>query len=83
MQDLKSSADLYRWYVERALEHPAIVGTHYFQLYDQPLTGRGDGENYRIGFLDIVDQPYPEMIEASRSIAETLYQRRSTKAGDR
>jgi agarase len=41
---------------------------------DQPATGRGlDGENYQIGFLDICDTPYPEIITASREIGKELY----------
>ena len=42
----------YGHYVSEALEHPAVVGTHWFQYRDQMVTGRGDGENYQIGFVD-------------------------------
>ena len=42
-----------------ALDNPLIVGTHWFQFGDQATTGRGDGENYQIGFLDVCDTPYP------------------------
>ncbi len=63
----------YKNYVERALRHPNIVGTHWFQYGDQATTGRGDGENYQIGFLDVCDTPYPEIVKASREVGEELY----------
>ena len=56
----------YRYYVEQSAAHPAVIGTHWFQWLDQPVTGRNDGENYNIGFVDVTDQPYPEMIAAAK-----------------
>jgi hypothetical protein len=53
-------ASMYKSYVQGALRNRAIVGTHWFQYGDQATTGRGDGENYQIGFLDICDTPYSE-----------------------
>lgn len=44
---------------------------------DQPTTGRVlDEENYQIGFVDIVDTPYPEIITASRALGQDLYRLR-------
>ena len=68
----------YADYVRQALENDRIVGAHWFQHTDQMVTGRGDGENYQIGFVDIVDRPYTEMISASRKLAETLHEHRMT-----
>jgi hypothetical protein len=56
----------YRYYVEQMAAHPAVVGTHWFQWIDQPSTGRNDGENYNIGFIDVTDQPYVELVAAAR-----------------
>ncbi|MEK7766439.1 MAG: hypothetical protein AAB368_09395, partial [bacterium] len=67
----------YEFYVRSALSNPAVVGAHWFQYHDQCVTGRFDGENYQIGFLDICDTPYPEIVSASRRIGEGLYQIRS------
>ena len=39
-----------------------------FQYSDHPITGRFDGENYQIGFVDICDTPYTETIAASREM---------------
>jgi len=68
----------YEHYLKQALTHPNIVGTHWFQFRDQALTGRGDGENYNIGFVTITDTPYPEMRAAARRVNAPLYQRRLT-----
>ncbi|HOL70385.1 MAG TPA: hypothetical protein PLA43_02015 [Bryobacteraceae bacterium] len=56
----------YQYYVERAAAQPVIIGTHYFQLCDQPVTGRFDGENYNLGFLNVVDLPYAELVRFAK-----------------
>jgi len=67
-------AAAYERYVRSAVEHPNIVGTHWFQYGDQATTGRGgDGENYQIGLVDVCDTPYPETIEAVRRIGRVMY----------
>ena len=71
-------ADGYWYYVSGALENPQIVGTHWFQYLDQPLTGRGDGENYSIGFVDVTDTPYDELTKVTRELGDNLYTRRLT-----
>jgi hypothetical protein len=63
----------YRFYVENAAANPAIIGTHWFQWIDQPATGRFDGENYNIGFVDVTDRPYPELVNATKEIFKRLY----------
>ena len=74
--DQQDRATKYKDYVQGALRNPLIVGTHWFQYTDQPTTGRGDGENYQIGFVDICDRPYPEIIQACREIGNSLYEYR-------
>ncbi len=76
-KDQLDRADHYRKYVESGLRHPNVIGTHWFQYADQATTGRFDGENYQIGFIDIVDTPYPELIDAARQIGDTMYSLRS------
>lgn len=63
----------YRYYVEQGAALPDLVGVHYFQLNDQPVLGRFDGENYNIGLVDICNQPYPEMMEATTQSNELIY----------
>lgn len=69
----KDRAIAYTRFLQGALVHPNIVGTHWFQYRDQPLTGRGDGEAYQIGFVDVQDTPYRELCDAARTIGENLY----------
>ena len=63
----------FRRVVEGALRHPLFVGSHWFQYRDQPLVGRGDGENYQIGFVDVCDRPYRLLAEAARAVGESMY----------
>lgn len=71
-------ARTFREYVESALDNPAIVGCHWFQYVDQPVTGRVyDGENYNIGFVSGVDAPYAEMVAAARLVHKSMYERRA------
>lgn len=72
-------AEAYRVYVTSALRNPAIVGAHWFQCYDEATTGRFDGENYQIGFLDICDTPYVETVAAAREVGYRLYAIRAGK----
>ena len=75
-RDQAERAECYRAYVGACLDHPRYVGTHWFQWMDQPLTGRGDGENYQIGFVTVSDTPHPELVQAARNVAATMHQRR-------
>jgi hypothetical protein len=56
----------YSYYVEHAAAHPGVIGTHWFQWIDQPALGRNDGENYNIGWVDVTDRPYDELIAAAK-----------------
>ncbi|RMD77783.1 MAG: hypothetical protein D6820_11050, partial [Lentisphaerae bacterium] len=67
-------AEHYYEYVKSALLNRLIIGTHWFQYLAQPCTGRGDGENYQIGMVDVTDTPYPELIRAIRKIGHRLYE---------
>ena len=63
----------YRYYTEQAYAHPGMIGTAYFQWCDQDLTGRGDGENYNCGFIDVTDRPYKYQVEAIRETSKRLF----------
>jgi hypothetical protein len=76
--DQDERAAVFAGYVRSVLDHPALVGCHWFQYTDQPLTGRAyDGENYNIGFVAVTDTPYPEMLRAARDVHRTMYPRRA------
>lgn len=47
---------------------PYVVGAHWFQYSDEPKNGRGDGENYNMGLVDVYNQPYEDLVEAAASL---------------
>jgi hypothetical protein len=71
-------AEMFKEYVRSVLDNPMFVGCHYFKYNDEPLTGRPmDGENYAIGFTNVVDGVYPEMVEAAKAVSSEMYERRA------
>ena len=72
-------AQCYAEYVESALRHPNIIGTHWHQFADQATTGRFDGENFQVGFVDVCDNPYPETIAKIREVGYRMYDVRNEK----
>ena len=77
--DQRQRGEMYISYVKSALENPYMIGTHWFQYGDQATTGRRDGENYQVGFIDICDRPYSETVKACRQIGYKLYEYRMGK----
>ena len=73
-------AIMYKRFVYEILSDPRFVGCHYFQYRDKPLTGDvAHNEDFQIGFVDIVDTPYSEMINTFRDIAKKMYEFRLQK----
>ena len=64
----------YSFYAESAAAKPYIVGTHYFQYIDEPLTGRGDGETSFNGFVNVADVPYKHLVNAARETNLKIYE---------
>jgi hypothetical protein len=62
----------YRYYMEQAAALPCFVGAHWFTWRDEPVLGRMDGENYNIGFVDVTDRPYPELVDAAKATHRRL-----------
>lgn len=73
VRDQVERGTAYRFYVENAFAMPEMIGTHWFQWADQPCVGRGDGENYNIGLVDVTDRPYPELVESLKAAHLQLY----------
>lgn len=70
-------ATMYKDYMQSVLNKPYMVGAHWFQYIDEPISGRAfDGENANIGFVTVTDIPYPEMIKAVKDVTSTMYQTR-------
>jgi hypothetical protein len=72
-------ARMYQEYVNSVVDHPALVGCHFFEYLDEPPTGRGDGENIVTGFVTVTDSVYPEMVSAAKKLRAEVYRRRSGK----
>ncbi len=47
---------------------PYVVGADWFQYYDEPRDGRGDGENFNFGLVDIHDKPYESLTAAAQAL---------------
>ncbi|WP_448100300.1 beta-agarase [Luteibacter jiangsuensis] len=59
----------YARFVDAAAASGVVVGTHWFQYVDQPVTGRIlDGENAHIGLVGITDIPFEGF---TRAVTET------------
>jgi len=69
----------YVQYVTSALKHPNVVGVHWHQFGDQATTGRFDGENFQVGFVDCCGTPYPETVAGIREVGYKMYEIRSGK----
>ncbi len=80
VKDQAERGRAYRYYVENAAAHPAMIGTHWFQLVDDLPTGRpSDQERLNYGFLNVLDLPYAELVNGARETHRRLYQ---VKAGN-
>jgi len=73
---MEDKVESYEKYTKSAIENPVVVGAHWFQWFDQLTTGRSDGENYSIGFVDACDTPHYEMAKAARKISRKMYDMR-------
>lgn len=67
----------YRYYVEQAAAIPGLIGVHYFQLNDQAVLGRFDGENYQIGVVDVCQRPYQAFVEQMKIAHRNMYEIRT------
>jgi hypothetical protein len=66
----------YGRYLRSAADNPDLVGAHWFQYVDEPLTGRTlDGENGHIGFVTITDLPYEGLVTAARNANQAVLDR--------
>ncbi|MCY2994206.1 MAG: hypothetical protein NTY19_40975 [Planctomycetota bacterium] len=70
----------YAEYIQTALAQPWCVGAHWFTYGDEMLTGRGDGENFNIGFVSVADVPYPELVSRASEINAEIYRLRGRMA---
>ncbi|QRP64385.1 beta-agarase [Rhodanobacter sp. FDAARGOS 1247] len=63
--------EAYAKYLAAAAANPQVVGVHWFEYTDQPVTGRLlDGENSHIGLVGITDIPFGGFVRAVRQANE-------------
>jgi hypothetical protein len=60
----------YQYYVEQAASIPAVVGSHYWTWNSTAVT---DGWG-NLGFVDVVDLPYPEQVSFAKAAHKRVYQ---------
>ncbi|WP_244183286.1 beta-agarase [Polaribacter sejongensis] len=75
-KDQTERGEMFKSYIQGALRNPNIVGAHWFQYIDEPNTGRFDGENYNVGFVDITDNPHEDFIEKVKETTYSMYEYR-------
>jgi hypothetical protein len=68
VQTQKERAAGFKRDVQELGKLPYVIGAHWFQYSDEPEHGRGDGENYNMGLVDVDGRPYEEMIKAAASL---------------
>jgi hypothetical protein len=81
LPDQTARADAYEHYMDLVLARPWVVGSHWFEYADQPVTGRPDGEDNNWGLVSITDAPYREVMLRMWSIHHAMYTRRAALAG--
>jgi hypothetical protein len=59
------------WRTPDAILH--IVDAHYFQYWDEPVTGRFDRETGFNGFVRVSDIPAGELVKAAEAANPRLY----------
>jgi len=50
------------FFMNGAMSHINCVGIHYFEMNDQPLLGRFDGECMQHGIIDVCNREYDELV---------------------
>ncbi len=61
------------YYMQAAMCHKNCVGIHYFEMNDQPLLGRFDGECMQHGVIDVCNRSYDELVAHFEATNHRLY----------
>lgn len=61
------------YYMQRAMSHPNCVGAHYFEMNDQPLLGRFDGECMEHGLIDICNREFGPLVKHLQNTNRQMY----------
>ncbi len=71
--DDAARGEAYAAFIRAAVADPGLVGAHWFQWVDEPVTGRDDGEDYNIGLVDVTDVPYVGLLAGAERVHRELY----------
>jgi hypothetical protein len=63
----------FRYYTEQLAALPYVIGAHYFQYWDEPITGRFDSETAYNGFVNVVDIASEPLVTAARATNARIY----------
>jgi hypothetical protein len=81
VRDYAERGNAYRYYVENSAANPDIVGVHWFQMVDDLPTGRpSDEERLNYGFLNVIDLPYLELVNAAQQSHSRMYDLKNGRA---
>lgn len=61
-ESIAGRGSAFKTFIESQAANPLFVGSGWYSYYDQPVTGRPDGESYNTGLVNQQDQPYTEMV---------------------
>ena len=74
VRNQKERGKAYRYYVENSAADPNIIGTHWFQMVDNLPTGRpSDQERLNYGFINVIDLPYIDLVDAAQQTHRRIY----------
>lgn len=62
------------YYLQRAFSNKDCIGAHYFEMNDQPLLGRFDGECMQHGLIDICNQEYVDAVKHLQATNSHMYE---------
>ncbi|WP_024291123.1 beta-galactosidase [Lacrimispora indolis] len=62
------------YYLQRAMSHKNCVGAHYFEMNDQPLLGRFDGECMEHGLIDICNRQFEPLVSHLEHTGHHMYE---------
>ena len=66
VEDQKARGYEYRYFVEHVAVSPDAIGALWPQLVDDPVLGDYGGKNENVGFIDGLDRPYWDFVDAVR-----------------
>jgi hypothetical protein len=74
-RDYEERGKAYRYFVENVAADPYLIGAHWFQMVDDLPTGRpSDGERLNYGFINVIDLPYTDLVNAARQTHARIYE---------